>query len=141
MGTLGWGFQTSLGAKVAMPDKMVVSVTGDGGFMFGVQELATAVMHKIGVIVLLFNNNLFGNVRSMQENLYDNRVIASDLHNPDFVKLAESFGAHSTRVDSMDSFRAAIKEAKGRDLPTVIEIPVGNDWPSTNKFKALSKIR
>ena len=141
MGTLGWGFQTALGAKAARPDAMVVSLAGDGGFMFGVQELATAVQHKIGIIVLLFNNNLFGNVRSMQENLYDNRVIATDLHNPDFVAMAKSFGAHATQANSMDELRAAIREAKGRELPTVIEVPVGNDWPSTNKFKALPKVR
>ena len=141
MGTLGWGFMTALGAKVARPDAMVISVAGDGGFMFGVQELATAVQHKIGLIVLLFNNKLFGNVRSMQEQLYDNRVIATDLHNPDFVKMAEAFGAHGIRVDGVDSMKAAIQEAAGRDLPTIIEIPVGNDWPSTNKFKALPKLR
>jgi acetolactate synthase-1/2/3 large subunit len=141
MGTLGWGFQTALGAKAARPDAMVVSLAGDGGFMFGVQELATAVQHKLGVIVLLFNNNLFGNVRSMQEQLYDNRVIATDLHNPDFVKMAQSFGAHGVQANSMDELRNEIRAAKGRDLPTVIEIPVGNDWPSTNKFKALPKVR
>ena len=77
----------------------------------------------------------------MQEQLYDNRVIATDLHNPDFVKMAESFGAHSSRAHSMDELREAIRSAKGRDLPTLIEIPVGNDWPSTNKFKALPKVR
>jgi len=141
MGTLGWGFQTALGAKAARPDAMVVSVAGDGGFMFGVQELATAVKHKLGVIVLLFNNNLYGNVRSMQEELYGNRVIATDLHNPDFVKMAESFGARSARANNLEELRTAIRAAKGQDLPTIIEIPVGNDWPSTNKFKALPKIR
>jgi len=141
MGTLGWGFQTALGAKAACPDKMVISVAGDGGFMFGVQELATAVKHKLGVIVLLYNNNLYGNVRSMQENLYDNRVIATDLHNPDFVKMAHAFGANSTRVHDMDGLRKAIRDAKGESLPTVIEIPVGNDWPSTNRFKALPKVK
>ncbi len=141
MGTLGWGFQTALGAKAARPEAMVVSLAGDGGFMFGVQELATAVQHKLGVIVLLFNNNLYGNVRSMQEQLYDNRVIATDLHNPDFVKMAEAFGAHAERAHSMDELRTAIRSAKGRELPTVIEIPVDNDWPSTNKFKALPKVR
>jgi len=141
MGTLGWGFQTALGAKAARPDATVISVAGDGGFMFGVQELATAVQHKLGVIVILFNNNLFGNVRSMQENLYDHRVIATDLHNPDFVKMAHAFGANSARVHSIEDLRKAIKDAKGEELPTVIEVPVGNDWPSTNKFKALPKIR
>ena len=141
MGTLGWGFQTALGAKAARPDAMVVSLAGDGGFMFGVQELATAVQHGLGVIVLLFNNNLYGNVRSMQEQLYDGRVIATDLHNPDFVAMAKAFGARAERVHDMDALRQAIRSAKGQTLPTVIEIPVGNDWPSTNKFKALPKVR
>ncbi len=141
MGTLGWGFQTALGAKAARPDATVISVAGDGGFMFGVQELATAVQHKLGVIVLLFNNQLFGNVRSMQENLYDNRIIATDLHNPDFVKMAHSFGANATRVHSIDDMKKAIRDAKGASLPTIIEVPIGNDWPSTNKLKALPKLR
>jgi len=141
MGTLGWGFQAALGAKAARPDAMVVSVAGDGGFMFGVQELATAVQHKLGVIILLFNNKLFGNVRSMQENLYGNRVIATDLVNPDFVKLAHAYGAHGVRVNNMMDLRKAIRDAGKESLPTLIEIPVGNDWPSTNKFKALPKIR
>jgi len=141
MGTLGWGFQTALGAKVAKPDVPVISVAGDGGFMFGVQELATAVQHKIGVIVLLFNNNLFGNVRDMQENLYDNRVIATDLHNPDFVKMAHAFGANGVRVNNFEDMRKAIQDAKGETLPTIIEVPIGTGLPSTNRFKALPKVR
>ncbi len=141
MGTLGWGFQTALGAKVAKPEVPVISVVGDGGFMFGVQELATAVQHKIGVIILLFNNNLYGNVREMQENLYDNRVIATDLHNPDFVKMAHAFGANGVRVNNHEEMRQAIEAAKGKDIPTLIEVPIGTGLPSTNRFKALPKIR
>jgi len=141
MGTLGWGFQTALGAKVARPDVPVISVAGDGGFMFGVQELATAVQHKIGVILLLFNNNLYGNVREMQEKLYDNRVIATDLHNPDFVKMAQSFGANAVRVENYEAMRKEIQNAKGESLPTVIEVPIGTGLPSTNRFKALAQIR
>lgn len=141
MGTLGWGFQTALGAKVAKPDVPVISVAGDGGFMFGVQELATAVQHKIGVILLLFNNNLYGNVREMQENLYGNRVIATDLHNPDFVKMAHAFGANGVRVNNYEDMRKAIQDAKGESLPTVIEVPIGTGLPSTNRFKALPKVR
>lgn len=141
MGTLGWGFQTALGAKVAKPDVPVISVAGDGGFMFGVQELATAVQHKIGVILLLFNNNLYGNVREMQENLYDNRVIATDLHNPDFVKMAHAFGANGVKVNNYDDMKKAIMDAKGERLPTVIEVPIPNGLPSTNRFKALPKVR
>ena len=141
MGTLGWGFQTALGAKVAKPDVPVISVAGDGGFMFGIQELATAVQHKIGVIVLLFNNNRYGNVREMQENLYGNRVIATDLHNPDFVKMAHAFGANGVRVNNFEDMRRAIQDAKSENLPTIIEVPIGNGLPSTNRFKALAKVR
>lgn len=141
MGTLGWGFQTALGAKVARPDSPVVCVAGDGGFMFGVQELATAVHHKIGVILLLFNNNLYGNVRNMQEELYGGRVIATDLHNPDFVRMAHLFGANGVRVHSTSEMKRAIKNAIGETLPTLIEIPVSNDLPSTDQLKSLPKLR
>ena len=80
-------------AKVARPDVPVVSVNGDGGFMFNVQELATAVQFRIPVVSIVFNDNAYGNVRRMQQDLYGGRLIASDLKNPDFVRLAESFGA------------------------------------------------
>lgn len=141
MGTLGWGFQAALGAKVAKPEVPVISVAGDGGFMFGVQELATAVQHKIGVILLLFNNNRYGNVQEMQKNLYDNRVIATNLHNPDFVKLAHAFGANGVRVHNFEDMGKAIQDAKGESLPTVIEVPIGTGLPSTNRFKALARVR
>src|SRR5690606_21796394 len=91
-GTLGWGYPTALGAKAAMPDRAVVALHGDGGFMFGVQEMATAVAHNIGVVALVFNDNAYGNVKRIQEKVYEGRTVASDLVNPDFVRLAESFG-------------------------------------------------
>src|SRR5205823_6681765 len=77
-GTLGSGFPTALGAKVANPDRPVVAITGDGGFMFGVQELSTAAQFKIGVVTLVFNNNAYGNVRRDQRERFDGRVVASD---------------------------------------------------------------
>jgi acetolactate synthase-1/2/3 large subunit len=140
MGTLGYGFPTALGVKVARPDVPVISVAGDGGFMFAVQELATAVQHRIGLITIVFNNNQYGNVQQMQKNLYDNRVIASDLHNPDFVKLAESFGAQGLRVISPAELRRAIQQGRQTDLPTLIEVPVG-DLPSVDRFRKLPKVR
>ena len=140
MGTLGYGFPTGLGVKVARPDVPVISVAGDGGFMFAVQELATAVQHHIGLITIVFNNNQYGNVQQMQKNLYGNRVIASDLHNPDFVKLAESFGAQGLRANSPTDLRRAIQQAQQTDLPTVIEVPVGN-MPSVDRFRKLPKVR
>jgi acetolactate synthase-1/2/3 large subunit len=131
-GTLGYGFQTALGVKVANPKKAVVSVTGDGGFMFGVQELATAVAHNIGLITLLFNNNAYGNVRRDQINHFSGPM-SSDLVNPDFVKLAESFGVASIRVNNPTDFKRELIKAIDADKPALIEITVpkgseSNPW-------------
>ncbi|MHC2257689.1 thiamine pyrophosphate-dependent enzyme [Bradyrhizobium embrapense] len=126
-GTLGSGFPTALGAKVANPDRPVVAITGDGGFMFGVQELATAVQFKIGVVTLVFNNNAYGNVRRDQRQHFDGRVVASNLVNPDFVKLAESFGAGAARVTSPDQFRPVLEKALADGGPYVISVEVPTD--------------
>ncbi len=126
-GTLGSGFPTALGAKVAHPDRPVVAITGDGGFMFGVQELATAVQFNIGVVTLVFNNNAYGNVRRDQRERFDGRVVASDLVNPDFVKLAESFGVAAARVTSPDTFRSALEKALAHGGPCLIDIEVPKD--------------
>jgi len=126
-GTLGSGFPTALGAKVAHPDRPVVAITGDGGFMFGVQELATAVQFNIGVVTLVFNNNAYGNVRRDQRERFEGRVVASDLINPDFVKLAESFGVGASRVTSPDTFRATLEKALADGGPYVIAIEVPTD--------------
>jgi acetolactate synthase-1/2/3 large subunit len=126
-GNLGSGFPTALGAKVACPDRPVVAITGDGGFMFGVQELATAVQFNIGVITLVFNNNAFGNVKRDQTQSYGGRIIGSDLVNPDFVKLAESFGVRAQRVSSPDEFRPAIESALTRNDPQMIVIDIADN--------------
>jgi acetolactate synthase-1/2/3 large subunit len=126
-GTLGSGFPTALGAKVANPDKPVVAITGDGGFMFGVQELATAVQFNIGVVTLVFNNNAYGNVRRDQRQRFDGRVVASDLVNPDFVKLAESFGVGASKVTAPDQFRAALETGLAHGGPYLIDIEVPRD--------------
>jgi acetolactate synthase-1/2/3 large subunit len=126
-GTLGSGFPTALGAKVAHPDRPVVAITGDGGFMFGVQELSTAVQFKIGVVVLVFNNNAYGNVRRDQHERFEGRIVASDLVNPDFVKLAESFGVGAARVTSSDDFRLALEKALADGGPYLIDIEVPRD--------------
>ncbi|WP_314949732.1 thiamine pyrophosphate-dependent enzyme [Bradyrhizobium cosmicum] len=126
-GTLGSGFPTALGAKVANPDKPVVAITGDGGFMFGVQELATAVQFNIGVVTLVFNNNAYGNVRRDQRERFDGRVVASDLVNPDFVELAESFGVAAARVTAPDQFKAAMEKALAHGEPYLISVEVTRD--------------
>lgn len=124
-GSLGWGFPTALGAKVAFPDKAVLSITGDGGFLFCANELATAVQYGINTVTVVFNDGSFGNVRRMQKELHDGRIIATDLVNPDFVALAESYGAAGVRVHSADSLRDALTESFTADVPVIIEVPVG----------------
>ena len=133
-GTLGYGFPTALGVKVARPEVPVVSITGDGGFMFGVQELATAVQQNIGLVTVVFNNNQYGNVQQMQKHLYEGRVIASDLHNPDFVKLAEAFGARGVCAETPNALTAALEESLGLNTPTLIEVSIG-DVPSADQFR------
>ena len=122
-GTLGFGFPTALGVKVGNPTKPVVSITGDGGFMFGVQELAAAVQHNIGLVTVLFNNNAFGNVlRDQQEHF--SGPLGSQLRNPDFMMLTESFGATAMRARTPDELRRALTRAFGMGGPVVIEVPV-----------------
>jgi len=124
-GTLGWGLGTALGAKAACPDRPVVCIAGDGGFMFQIQELASAVRHKLGVTFVVFNDNAFGNVQRSQKEDYGNRVIASDLTNPDFMKLAEAFGIAHERATSPEALRPALRRAIASNAPTLIECQVG----------------
>jgi acetolactate synthase-1/2/3 large subunit len=123
-GNLGYGFPTALGAKVAWPDRVVVSISGDGGFMFNVQELATAAMHRINVVAIVFNDNAFGNVMRSQIHQFDGRVVGSELENPDFVKLGQAFGVRSVRVHEPDELTAAITDATAIEAPSLIEVPV-----------------
>jgi acetolactate synthase-1/2/3 large subunit len=140
-GTLGWGFGAALGAKAALPDRPVLSLNGDGGFMFGVQELATAVQHGIAVVAVVFNDGAFGNVRSIQKQSFGGRVIASELRNPDFVRLAESFGAQGLRATGPEELRAALRRGFATtDVPTLIEVPVG-EFPSPWEFVMLPRAR
>ncbi len=121
-GTLGYGFPTAIGVKAAVPDKAVVSIIGDGGFMFGMPELASAAQHDIGLITIIFNNHSFGNVRRDQQLKYDSNLIGADLDNPDFVKLAESFGVTGYRVNSPDELKPALTKAIDEDKPAIIEV-------------------
>lgn len=120
---LGFGFMTALGVKVANPDKTVISINGDGGFLFGVQELATAVQHQIGLIVLVFNNRSFGNVLRDQKTAFAGHILGAELQNPDFVKLAESFGVAAARARNATELGAALRGAMAAGGPALIEIP------------------
>lgn len=139
-GTLGYGYATALGVKVAHPDVPVVSIAGDGGFMFNVQELATAVQYGIGLKTIVFNSNSFTNVQRQQREWFGNRLIASDLRNPDFVKLAESFGAAGYRAASPAELRGTLERALAEPGPAIIEVPVG-DMATPWEFIILPQLR
>ena len=124
-GTLGYAYPTALGAKVAHPDRRVLSISGDGGFMFNVQELSTAVAHGINVVTIVMNDGAFGNVKRIQQTTYGGRMIGVDLRNPDFVALAHSFGMRGFKAETPDALRAALRAAFAEDAPALIEIPVG----------------
>ena len=123
-GTLGYGFPTALGVKIANPGKAVVCASSDGGFLFSLQELASAVQEKINLVTLVFNNNAFGNVMRDQQIGFDNRVMCAELQNPDFVKLAESFGVEAYRVDSPQALEPILRKAFGARGPVLIEVPI-----------------
>jgi acetolactate synthase-1/2/3 large subunit len=123
-GTLGYGFATALGAQAALPRRRVVSINGDGGFLYTMPELATAVLHDIPVIAVVFNDNCYGNVQTIQRRWYGGRTIATDLCNPDFVALARSFGVAGSRATSPIELRRALRAALAERRPTMIEVPV-----------------
>ncbi|MBS0642123.1 MAG: hypothetical protein JSS43_19830, partial [Proteobacteria bacterium] len=121
-GTLGAGFPTALGVKVAMPDRPVVSLNGDGGFLFGGADLATAVQFGINLVTIVFNNSAYGNVMRDQRRLFEGRDSGSALRNPDFQAFAQSFGVPSWRVTDADGLRGALAQALKTPSPTFIEV-------------------
>ncbi len=125
LGTMGWGFPAAIGAKVARPDVPVVDIAGEGSFNMTENSLATSVLDNIPVIVFLLNNFSLGMVAQWQRTFYDRRMIGIDLKNcPDYVKLAESYGAQGIRAQSLDEIEKAIKVALKSDVTTVIDIPI-----------------
>jgi acetolactate synthase I/II/III large subunit len=137
---LGWGYATALGAQHARAGVPVLSINGDGGFLYTANELATAMRHRIPLVAVVFVDDAFGNVRRIQQERFGNRLIASDLANPDFVKYAESFGAAGRRARGPNELRASIREALARREPSVIEVPVG-PMPSPWEFIHMPPVR
>jgi acetolactate synthase I/II/III large subunit len=137
---LGWGYATALGAQHVRPDVPVLSINGDGGFMYTANELATAVRHRIPLVAVVFADGYFGNVRRIQQEHFGNRLIANDLANPDFVKFAESFGAAGRRAHNPAELGAALRLAFAAREPTLIEVPVGA-MPSPWEFIHMPAVR
>ena len=129
-GTLGYGFATALGVKAANPETSVVSISGDGGFLYTATELATAVEYGINLVTIVFNDNRYGNVYRQQKEWFGERFIASDLHNPDFVAFARSFGANAEYVENPDQLRGALERGFSASGPTIIEARQMRDLPT-----------
>jgi acetolactate synthase-1/2/3 large subunit len=140
-GTLGSGVAVGIGAKAGAPDRTVVAITGDGGFLFTATELASAVQHHIRAITIVFNDNAYGNVRRIQQERFGpERTIVSTLVNPDIVAFAESFGCLGLRAHDPHELADALREAMDHDGPVVIEVPVG-EVPSPWPFIVMPRVR
>ncbi len=122
-GTLGYAFPTALGAKVACPGKQVVALCGDGGFMYSTEELSTALRHGINVVVIVFNNEAYGASRWDQMHRFGERFIGTDLHNPDFLKLADAYGAVGIRTNPA-GLGQSLGEALSANAPVLLEVEV-----------------
>ncbi len=126
--TLGYAVPAAIGAKVALPERQVVAVVGDGGFLFSVSELATAVKYGLGVVFLVVNDQRYGAIKYLQERMFG-RWGEADLANPDFPALARAFGAAGERVGGLDDLPRALGQALSRPGPTVLELPLTIEPP------------
>ncbi|HZB90851.1 MAG TPA: thiamine pyrophosphate-binding protein [Stellaceae bacterium] len=138
-GSMGYGFPAAVAAKLRHPDRAVICVAGDGDFLMTGQELATAVHHRLGVIVLVVNNGMYGTIRMHQERHHPNRVIGTALHNPDFAALARSYGAHGEVVERTADFPAAFERARAAGGPAILELRL--DPEALTIRQSLSEIR
>ena len=137
---LGYGYGTALGVAAAMPGRAVLSIAGDGGFGYQAFELATAARHNLAVVVCVFDDGHFGNVRRIQQQAWGGREIANDLHNPDFVRFAESFGVAAFRATTPAELEARLREAFALRAPALVHVPVG-EMPSVWDLILMPSVR
>ena len=125
-GAMGYGVPSGIAAKLVHPERTVITFAGDGEYLMNGQELATAVQYQAGVVIIVFNNQMFGTIRMHQERDYPGRVSGTTLHNPDFAALARAYGAHGEVVDTTGEFapalRRALAHAADKKLPALIEL-------------------
>jgi acetolactate synthase-1/2/3 large subunit len=127
-GAMGFGLPAALAAKVVHPRRTVVAVAGDGDFLMTAQELATAVQHRLDVVVLVVNNGMYGTIRMHQERAYPGRVTATELQNPDFPALARAYGAAGEAVADAEAFPAALDRALEAGRPALLDLHVDPEW-------------
>ena len=128
---LGFSFPAALGAKLAKPNSQVIAIIGDGGFLFSQAELATAVQYQLNIITIIFNDQGFGAIKRRQLNAFK-RTVGVDLPSPDFVRLAEAYGAIGIRLTTPDQLYTHLKKALGYNQPVIIEVPLDNNDPGLN---------
>ena len=138
-GSMGYGFPAALGMKTLHPERTVVCVAGDGDFLMTGQDFATAVQYKLPLIVLISDNGLYGTIRMHQEREYPNRVVATQLHNPDFADYARAFGGFGVKVERTEDFAAAFAAALASGKPSIIHLKV--DPEALTPGMSLSAIR
>ncbi|HEY4042744.1 MAG TPA: thiamine pyrophosphate-dependent enzyme, partial [Rhodopila sp.] len=130
-GAMGYSVPAAVGAKIAFPERMVVSMVGDGGFMMTGQEIATAFHHGVAPIVLVFNNQMYGTIRMHQEKAYPWRISGTALTNPDFCKYIEAFSGHGEIVSATDEFAPAFCRAVESGKPALVELRMNPEQIST----------
>jgi len=143
LGTMGFGFPAAMGAKMGVPGKEVFNIAGDGSIQMNIQELATCVANKINVKVLIFNNGFLGMVRQWQELFYKKRYSYTPITSPDFVKLAQSYGAVGMRVAKKEDVRKALQKAIKTDNTVFVEFiiePEENVWPMVPAGQAINNM-
>jgi len=121
---MGFGFPAAIGVQLACPGETVIDIAGDGSIQMNIQELATAVNHKLPVKIAILNNGFLGMVRQWQELFYNHRYSYTELDNPDFVKIAEAYGAVGIRVEKKSEVRSALDEALRVDQPVVLDFQI-----------------
>jgi acetolactate synthase-1/2/3 large subunit len=128
---MGYAVPAAVGAKIAFPDRQVIAMVGDGGFLMTGQEIATAFHHGVAPIILVFNNQMFGTIRMYQEGRYPGRVSGTALTNPDFAKFIDAFGGHGEVVEHTADFAPAFQRAVASGKPAVIELRMNPEQITT----------
>lgn len=144
MGTMGFGIPAGIGAKLGRPDKTVITLVGDGGFQMTMQELGTILQYRIGVKLIILNNNFLGMVRQWQDMFFDKRYASTELVNPDFVMIGKAFGIPSRKITEREDLQSALVEMLNTDGPYLMEIKVemqGNVFPMIEPGKSVSEVR
>jgi acetolactate synthase-1/2/3 large subunit len=129
-GTLGYALPAAIGAQIGRPDRVTVALSGDGGFLYTSQELATAIDQRVNLVAIVFNDNAYGALRLYQDRLFEGRRIGVELHNPDFSKLGEAYGAYGVKLRTASDLGSAVSSAVDRGGVTVIECPLDGELAS-----------